>query len=102
MAKSNGAILGFCLIKENEIYQFYVAKAAQGTGAASALMRRSRRTQTDARFDHAFVAVDKASARAMGLYEKASFFNDGVRVIDFATSQGPFAYECFIFKTKLN
>ena len=102
MAKPDGAILGFCLIKENEIYQFYVAKTAQGTGAASALMRRSQRTQPDARFDHAFVAVDKANARAIGFYEKASFITGGVHVIYFATSQGPFAYECFIFKTKLN
>ena len=33
-----GAPLGLCMIKEDELYQLYVARQARGTGAAAALI----------------------------------------------------------------
>ena len=35
---ADGAILGFCMVKEDELYQLYVAPAGRGTGAAQTLI----------------------------------------------------------------
>jgi len=96
-----GAIVGFCMIRDAEVYQMYVSKAAQGTGTAQALMGDAEaKIATDG---HKVAWLDCAvgNARAARFYEKCGWVNSGIKSVDLDTLGDPFALEIWRYEKSL-
>lgn len=93
---------GFGLIKENEIYQFYVARTGQGTDLATRLMQETTQHIRNAGHTVAWLHVTPGNARATAFYEKFGFQNQGVHTAMVDTSTGPFAVDCAVMEMQLN
>lgn len=96
-----GAPIGFCAIRNNEIYQMYVSPAARGTGAASALISAGCDAIKDAGHATVFLDVIEQNARARAFYEKMGFADKTIEFVDVDTLEGPFPLECLIMEKEL-
>ncbi|HEX2270446.1 MAG TPA: GNAT family N-acetyltransferase [Pyrinomonadaceae bacterium] len=68
-----GAPAGLCIVKDNELYQLYVAPEARGTGAASALIADAETQIAQAGFETAWLACAIGNNRAARFYEKCGW-----------------------------
>jgi GNAT superfamily N-acetyltransferase len=64
-----GAPLGFHLIKDDELYQFYVAVQARGTGAAATLMADAEANLLALGIETPWLACAIGNARAARFYD---------------------------------
>lgn len=97
----DGAPLGFCALRDGEIYQLFVASTAQGTGAAAKLMRAAENTLiaqgiTQTRFD-----CLPENHRARAFYRKMGWTEGAVETAYVDTSAGKFALDCIVFHKTL-
>ena len=70
VAGEREAPLGFYLLKGDELYQFYVAAAARGTGVAGSLIADAERRLATSGVQVAWLACAIGNARAARFYEK--------------------------------
>ena len=96
-----GAPIGFCAIKNNEIYQMYVSPAARGTGAAAALILAGCDVIKAAGHSTAHLDVIEQNARARTFYEKIGFVNHGLHTAQLDTSAGLFELPCILMEKEL-
>jgi putative acetyltransferase len=96
-----GAPIGFCAIKNNEIYQMYVSPAARGTGAAAALISAGCDIIKSAGHAQARLDVIAENPRARAFYEKMGWQSQGMQSVDLDTLEGPFPLECIIMTKEL-
>jgi putative acetyltransferase len=96
-----GAPLGLCMIKENEIYQIFVSPAAQGTGAASALISDGLERIRAAGHTSAFLDVIPENARAIAFYEKMGWQQQQVETVMLDTLDEPYALPCLVMTKEL-
>lgn len=68
-----GAPLGLCMIKDDELYQLYVARQARGTGAASALIADGEVRLAARGFATVWLACAIGNDRAARFYEKCGW-----------------------------
>ena len=68
-----GAPLGLCMIKDDELYQLYVARQARGTGAAAALIADGEARLAARGFATAWLACAIGNDRAARFYEKSGW-----------------------------
>jgi len=68
-----GAPLGLCMIKDDELYQLYVARQARGTGAAAALVADAEARLAARGFATAWLACAIGNDRAARFYEKCGW-----------------------------
>jgi GNAT superfamily N-acetyltransferase len=68
-----GAPLGLCMIKDDELYQLYVAREARGTGAAAALIADGEARLAACGFATAWLACAIGNERAARFYEKCGW-----------------------------
>ena len=68
-----GAPLGLCMIKDDELYQLYVARQARGTGAAAALIADGEARLAARGFATAWLACAIGNDRAARFYEKCGW-----------------------------
>lgn len=85
-----GAPLGLCIIKDDELYQLFVAREARGTGVAAALLadgeaRLGRRGVTTA-----WLACAVGNDRAARFYEKRGWTRARTMVNRLETAAGVF------------
>ena len=73
VAGPGGAPLGFHLLKDDELYQFYVAAPARGTGVAAALMHDAEQRLVERGVGTAWLACAIGNARAARFYEKCGW-----------------------------
>jgi GNAT superfamily N-acetyltransferase len=91
VAESNeGRILGFVVVKDDELEQVYVDRAARGTGVATALLRRGEDDVRRAGHTRAWLAVVAGNARARAFYERHDWRDAGPFIYQAETEAGTF------------
>jgi GNAT superfamily N-acetyltransferase len=68
-----GAPLGLCMIKDDELYQLFVARQARGTGVAAALIADGEARLAERGFSTAWLACAIGNDRAARFYEKCGW-----------------------------
>jgi GNAT superfamily N-acetyltransferase len=100
-ADDAGGIAGFYMLKGRELYQFFVARAARGTGLAAALIDdaegRLRRDGVAVAFLNCAIGNDRAAR----FYEKRGWERRGVIVEVLDTITGPFELEVWRYEKRL-
>jgi GNAT superfamily N-acetyltransferase len=96
-----GAPLGFHLIKDDELYQFYLAGEARGTGAAAALMADAEARLLELGVTRPWLACAIGNARAARFYEKSGWTRTRVEMVPTETSVGMFPLEVWRYEKAL-
>ena len=96
-----GAPLAFHLIKADELYQFYVAAEARGTGVAAELMADAEATLAARGVRTAWLACAIGNDRAARFYEKAGWVRTGVADVPAETSEGLFPLKVWRYEKRL-
>jgi GNAT superfamily N-acetyltransferase len=68
-----GDPLGFYMLKDDELYQFYVSSKARGTGVAAILMADAEAWLAQRGLEVAWLACAVGNARAARFYEKTGW-----------------------------
>lgn len=97
----DGAPAGFCVIKGDELYQLFLAKAARGTGVATALLDDGEARLRAAGVKTAWLSCAIGNDRAARFYEKQGWRNMGASIYYAETSEGEFALENWRFEKAL-
>ncbi|WP_193222055.1 N-acetyltransferase [Amylibacter sp. SFDW26] len=97
-----GTPLGFCMVKENEIYQIFVAPEAKGTGAAKILMQDGLSRIKAAGHPSACLDVNSENARAIAFYEKMGWERQNIRTILLDTLGDPYPLPCLLMTIELS
>src|SRR5688500_3168632 len=71
---------GFCIVKDDELYQLFVAAQAGGSGAAAALIADAEARLSGAGAEIAWLACAIGNERAARFYEKRGWRRAGVVV----------------------
>jgi ribosomal protein S18 acetylase RimI-like enzyme len=95
------AVLGFCLIKDDELYQLFVTAAARGTGVAKTLIDDAEARLAANGVAVAFLACAIGNDRAARFYEKCGwrFTRNFTNYAD--TAHGPYPLECWRYEKTL-
>ena len=94
-------IAGFVMFKGDEIYQFYVAAEARGSGAAAALMHDAEAELTRRGVTTAWLACAIGNDRAARFYEKNGWRRTATITYQAETSEGPFPIENWRYEKRL-
>ncbi len=86
VAEVKGAFAGFFMLKEDEIYQFYIGAEFRGTDAAT---RQMAQVESDMTGRVAWLACAVGNARAAAFYEKCGWVRQGTFVYTVETAGGP-------------
>jgi GNAT superfamily N-acetyltransferase len=73
----DGSVVGFVMVVGDEVEQAFVARAARGTGLASALLAEAERRVAAGGHHVAWLAVVVGNARARRFYEKEGWVDEG-------------------------
>jgi GNAT superfamily N-acetyltransferase len=96
-----GAPLGFSIVKRDELYQFYVAASARGTGAAAILLDDAESRLANAGAATAWLACAIGNHRAARFYEKHGWVRAGTMTSDLPTPEGVFSLEVWRYEKRL-
>jgi ribosomal protein S18 acetylase RimI-like enzyme len=96
-----GASVGFCMVKDDELYQLYVSAEARGSGVAAALVddAEARIAATGAKT--AWLACAIGNERAARFYEKCGWRRIGVMTSQLPTQEGVFALDVWRYEKVL-
>ncbi len=95
------APVGFAMLRDAEVYQFYVARSARGTGAASVLMRDTEAQMAASGIRGAWLGCAVGNTRAARFYEKCGWDCTATVVIESETSEGPFPIHVWRYEKRL-
>lgn len=84
---------GFCIIKDNELYQLYVATGARGSGAAAALLADAEKRLHALGVKTAWLACAIGNERAAKFYEKSGWHRTGNMIVQLPIQDGFFPLE---------
>jgi ribosomal protein S18 acetylase RimI-like enzyme len=93
--------LGFCMLKEDELYQLFVSAAARGTGVAVALMADAEARLAARGIATAWLSCAIGNDRAARFYAKNGWQNMGRFITPVETQNGPFELELWRFEKRL-
>jgi ribosomal protein S18 acetylase RimI-like enzyme len=96
-----GRPFGFCITKENELYQIYVSAEARGSGVAAALMTDAETRLAKGGFEIAWLACAIGNDRAARFYEKSGWRRVGILTYQAETSDGTFPLQVWRYEKKL-
>lgn len=96
-----GSPTGFCTLKNNEIYQMYVAPDARGTGTAAALMSAGCHMIKSTGHTQARLDVIAENHRARAFYEKMGWESQGLHTVALDTLKDPFPLDCILMTKEL-
>lgn len=77
VAGAPGRPVGFCMVRQDELYQLYVSRMARGTGAAAALLADAEDRLAANGVTTAWLACAIGNERAMRFYEKNGWYRVG-------------------------
>ncbi|HHI71898.1 MAG TPA: GNAT family N-acetyltransferase [Rhodobacteraceae bacterium] len=96
-----GAPVGFCTVKGDEIYQFYVSPSARGSGTADALLQAGEKRLADSGIEVGQLWVLPENARAIAFYRRNGWDGDTVEDVPLDTLDGPYLLPCRILQKTL-
>jgi GNAT superfamily N-acetyltransferase len=96
-----GDPVAFHLIKDDELYQFYVSGEARGTGVAAALMADAEAALAARGVETAWLACAIGNARAARFYEKCGWRLARVENVPTQTSAGLFPLEVWRYEKRM-
>jgi len=96
-----GALVGFFMLDDTELYQFYVAAAARGTGAGQILMDAAEDALRADGVAEAHLGCAIGNDRAARFYEKTGWKKAGVIADMVETTAGPFKLEVWRYEKVL-
>ena len=96
-----GKPLGFCAIREDELDQIFVSRAARGTGLAAALLSDGEARLKDNGIIRAHLLCVIENVRAARFYERRGWENMGVFREPVQTEEGPFVFDLLRFEKTL-
>jgi len=96
-----GAPDGFCIIKDDELYQIYISAPARGSGAARTLMADAESNLAKAGVETAWLACAIGNDRAARFYEKSGWHRTGVVSYQAETSAGTFPLKVWRYEKRL-
>lgn len=92
---------GFCILKNDELYQLYVCAQSRGTGAAAALVEDAEARLAERGVEKAWLACAIGNERAARFYEKSGWRRVGNRIGVLETAAGPFRLEVWRYEKVL-
>ncbi len=101
IAVEGADVLGFCITRQDEIYQLFVDARARGHGLAQALLDDGCARVQAGGARRAWLACAVGNNRAAAFYEKSGWSNIGPRTEMMDTDEGPFALEVWRFEKNL-
>jgi len=99
---ASGEILGFVVVKRDELEQVYVDRAARGTGVAAQLLRRGEDEVRRNGHSRAWLAVVAGNARARAFYERQGWRDAGPFTYHAETEEGSFPVPSHRYEIALN
>jgi GNAT superfamily N-acetyltransferase len=96
-----GAPLGFCLVRDDELYQLFVSAEARGTGAAAALVADAEARLAGAGVGLAWLACAIGNERAARFYEKCGWHRAGTMINRAETTEGAFLLDTWRYEKAL-
>ena len=102
VADSSGRPAGFCMIKDDELYQLYVSAESRGSGVAAALLADAEKRIGTHGFTTAWLACGIGNERAARFYEKNGWRRAGNMLSKLPTPDGPFPLEVWRYEKKLS
>ena len=96
-----GAPVGLCMIKQDELYQLFVASAARGSGAAAALLADGETRLAERGVKTAFLACAIGNDRAARFYEKHGWRRAHKMMSRLETPEGEFVLEVWRYEKTL-
>lgn len=96
-----GAPLAFCMLRDDELYQFYVAAQARGAGVAAVLLADAEARLAEREVDTAWLACAIGNERAARFYEKHGWRRANTVVSRLDTANGPFDLEVWRYEKRL-
>ena len=96
-----GAPVGFCTIKDDELYQLFVSAQARGTGVAAALVADAEARLSAAGVETAWLACAIGNDRAARFYEKCGWRRAGTVVSRLETPGGVIAIDVWRYEKSL-
>ena len=102
VAGAPGAPVGFCIAKEDELYQLFVSAAARGTGSAAALLVDGEARLAANGVAIAWLACAIGNERAARFYEKHGWRRIGTMVNRLDTPDGTFPLEAWRYEKVLS
>ena len=93
-----GAPSGFYMLKDDELNQFYVARAARGSGIAAALIADAEARLAGRGVTTAWLACGIGNDRAARFYEKCGWVRARTQVNRLETPDGVFEFEVWRYE----
>ena len=97
-----GAPVGFCIVREDELDQLFVAADARGSGAAAALVEDAEARLAASGVRTAWLACAIGNDRAARFYEKCGWRRTGTMVNELRTEEGPLTLTVWRYEKALN
>ena len=97
----SGAPLGFCIVKDDELYQLFVSPQARGSGVAASLIADAEERLAQSGVATAWLACAIGNERAARFYEKSGWHRVGTMVDPLETSIGTFPLEVWRYEKRL-
>ena len=98
---SVGTPVGFSIVRDDELYQLFVAAEARGSGVAGALIEDAETRLSAGGVESAWLACAIGNDRAARFYEKRGWRRTGVMVNFAETPNGPFPLETWRYEKRL-
>lgn len=96
-----GAAKGFCIVKDDELYQLFVAAPSRGRGAAAALIRDAEARIAESGARSAWLACAIGNERAARFYERCGWSLVGTMESRLETPDGVFSLEVWRYEKPL-
>jgi ribosomal protein S18 acetylase RimI-like enzyme len=93
-----GEPLGFCIVRDDELYQLFVSAQARGSGVAAALVADAEARLSANGVETAWLACAIGNERAARFYEKCGWHRVGTMINPAETSQGDFLLESWRYE----
>ena len=96
-----GSPAGFYMLKDDELYQFYVSGPARGTGVAQALIVDAEARLSTSGVETSWLACAIGNERAARFYEKSGWRRAGIMINHLETPDGEFPLEVWRYEKAL-